>query len=165
VAIAEVNLEDELRPLQEIRREARRLLREDRASQSLIDSLKFSGLFFAALCGFGGLLSALQGFSVAWLYAFLAALVAGVLCSFAFYEWMRLARLREILEELLRGERSYEILLADARSEREQVLKEKRELQVQLALFQGVGAVLSRFDSARNPTTDATDVMDAKVRK
>lgn len=67
-----------------------------------------------------------------------AAIVGTFAFAFIFAELRRLGRCRAALDDVLRDERVYDVLLADARGERDAALKEKLAVYTQVEVLRAV---------------------------
>lgn len=113
--------------LKEARDEARRVLAL-RPVKSVEAAAKVTGAGLAAVAGMVGALVALREFSVAWLLALLALAVLCGVATWVVQEFERLAQQADALRRVLDSEKTYEVLLADVRTERDNAVAQRDSL-------------------------------------
>ena len=124
-----------LKPQDEVRRDAREALRT-----SPLSSIKLTLVFLAGAVAvsvpIGGVLIALETFNGPAAIGLGTAVVVATLVAFAVVEYERIANRSDLLRELLDSQTSYEALLADARKERDDLRRDKTQLEMVLTSFQ-----------------------------
>lgn len=153
-----------LRPLDEVRRDAREALGTSPLS-SVKQTLRFLVGAVGVSVAIGGALIALGVFNwtaASWLAT---AIVTATLLAFAVIEYERIGKRSNLLRELLDSQTSYDALLADARKERDDLQRETTRLEVVLAGFQvlqGQSRVPPRTVSSQLADSASSDEEDTE---